>query len=99
MAALDSDRRRLQVVLVNFRYRYPVRRHVHLRIDGLPNSLASGTWEERTVDSLHSNVFTDQNRCELEITNDGNFNRKSFAYDRDLLANSIVLLELRGKTE
>ncbi len=99
VAALDSSQDRLAIVLVNFRYRYPVRRHVHLQIDGLPAFLADGTWQEQTIDSLHSNVFTDANRCELETTNSGTINDAAFTYDRELLANSIVLLELKAKSK
>ena len=99
VAALDSKQGRLAVVLVNFRYRYSLGRHVHLETTNLPASFAGGSWRESVVDPLHSNVFTDQNRCDLEISNRGSIERDRFAYDRDMMANSIVLLELKAKAE
>jgi hypothetical protein len=99
VAAMDSNQGRLAVVLVNFRYRYPVRRQVHLETSKLPPSFAGGNWQESVVDSLHSNVFTDQNRCELEVSKRGSIDNERFAYDRDMLADSIVLLELKAKSQ
>ena len=71
VAAWDSEQNRLAIVLVNFRYRFSARRHVHLDASKLPASLAGGKWQESVIDSLHSNVFTDPSRCELEISNHG----------------------------
>ena len=62
---------RLAIVLVNYRFRFAVRRHVQLKIDKLPPSLAGGQWRESTIDPLHSNVFTDASHCELEMTASG----------------------------
>ena len=99
VAAMDSDQGRLAVVLVNFRYRYPVRRHVHLEAGKLPPAFAGGNWQESVVDSLHCNVFTDVSRCELETSSSGSIEKERFVYDRDLMANSIVLLELQAKAK
>ncbi len=99
VAAIDSRRGRLAVVLVNFRYRYAVGRHVHLETGDLPSAFAGGTWQESVIDSLHSNVFTDQNRCNLETVNRGSTEKGRFTYDRDMMANSIVLLELKAKDQ
>jgi hypothetical protein len=99
VAALDSKQGRLAIVLVNFRYRYALGRHVHLETANLPPTFAGGTWQESVVDSLHSNVFTDPNRSDLEVSGKGSIDSESFTYDRDLLANSIVLLELKAKAK
>jgi hypothetical protein len=99
VAALDSKHGRLAVVLVNFRYRYPVGRRMHLETANLPSSFVGGSWQESVVDSLHSNVFTDPSRCELEICNRGSVEKEGFTYDRDMMANSIVLLELKAKAQ
>ena len=94
VAALDANRGRLAIVLVNYRWRNSVRRKVQLKIDNLPVALFDGQWREWVVDPLHSNIFTDANRCELEMTSSGKIQKGTFTYDRDLMANSVVLLEL-----
>jgi len=83
----------------NHRFRFPVRRQVQLRIDNLPPALAGGEWREWLIDPQHSNVFTDASRCELEMTASGKIEDGAFVYDRALLANSVVLLELRAKAQ
>jgi hypothetical protein len=95
VAASDGDR--LAVVLVNHRFRHPVRRHVELTVDALPAALAGGQWREWVIDPQHSNIFTDANRCELEMTASGKIEKGNFVYDRVMPANSIVLLELLAK--
>jgi hypothetical protein len=99
VAALDSKQGRLAVVLVNFRYRYSVGRRLHLELPNLPPSFVGGVWQESIVDSLHSNVFTDLGRCELEIAKRGPIENEQFTYDRNMMANSIVLLELKVKAQ
>ncbi|MEX2169657.1 MAG: hypothetical protein WD851_10120 [Pirellulales bacterium] len=94
VAALDATRGRLAIVLVNYRWRHAVRRDVQLRIDDLPSELVGGQWREWVIDPLHSNVFTDASRCELEMTASGNVESNDFSYDRPMMANSVVLLEL-----
>lgn len=94
VAGWDAERGRLAIVLVNYRDRYAVRRHVHLTSDKLPASLARGTWQEYTIDTVHSNVFTDANRCELERTRGGAIEKQTFTYDGNLLPNTVVMLEL-----
>ena len=97
VAALDSKQGRLAVVLVNFRDRYAVARHVHLETANLPTPFAGGSWQESVVDSLHCNVFTDPSHCDLEISNRGRIEKEGFTYDQDMMANSIVLLELKTR--
>lgn len=94
VAALDANRGRLAIVLVNYRWRHSVRRNVHLSIDNLPSELVGGQWREWVIDPLHSNVFNDASLCELEMTTSGDIDAKDFTYDRPMLANSVVLLEL-----
>ena len=97
VAALDRKRGRLAVVLVNFRDRFSVGRRVHMETTNLPSSFVGGTWHESVVDSLHSNVFTDSSRCDLEISCEGTIENERFIYDGDMMANSIILLELNAK--
>jgi hypothetical protein len=99
VAALDAKQGRLAIVLVNFRYRYAVGRRVHMETANLPSSFVGGSWQESVVDSLHSNVFTDPNQCELEISKSGSIDKERFTFDRDMMANSIVLLELKTKAK
>jgi hypothetical protein len=102
VAAMDEDQRRLQVVLVNFRFRHATGRQVKLNIDKLPGSFADGGWREWIIDSQHSNVFANADRCELEMTASGKFKdieKGAFYYERKLPANSIVLLELVANLE
>lgn len=94
VAAMDVDGRRLTVVLVNHRFRHPVRRQVKLAIEKLPQGFMKGKWQEFVIDPSHSNIFNDADRCELEMTDRGDFNNGKFDYDRTMLANSIVMLEL-----
>jgi hypothetical protein len=60
----------------------------------LPAALAGGKWREYTIDSLHSNVFTNVDHCELEKTDSGQLDKASFNYDRVMLPSAVVLLEL-----
>jgi hypothetical protein len=97
VAALDADRGRLAVVLVNHRFRHPVRRRVEVSVDSLPAALARGVWREWSIDALHSNLFTDPSRGELEMTDSGTIGSGSFVHERLMPANSIVLLELLAR--
>ena len=94
VAALDDDHRRLAVVVVNFRSRFPVVRQVQLKISNLPSTLHDSKWRVSTIDSNHSNLFTDVRRCELETAASGDVAGNPFVVDRTLLPNSITLFEL-----
>jgi hypothetical protein len=99
IAAFDDRTNRLAVIVVNFRFRHASRRHVRLNISNLPPKLANGEWQEWTVDSNHSNVFIDANRCELEMTGSGETGNSAFKYNKSMLANSVVMLELRNEID
>src|SRR5207249_4201777 len=62
VAAWDASQGRLAIVLVNFRDRYSLRRHVQIQISNLPRVLNGGTWRESIVDATHSNVWNDQSK-------------------------------------
>lgn len=94
VAAWDAKAKRLAIVLVNFNYRYALRRHVRLAIDRLPAELTSGKFVQWTVDGTHSNVFNNRDRAELEQTNSGPLAGTKFSLDTTLEANSVTLLEL-----
>jgi hypothetical protein len=94
VACWDPERGRLAVVLVNFRYRYPLRRKVALGIDPLPKALAHGTWREWVVDSTHSNVWNSREHAELEQTASGKLRGRTFTIDRTLMPDSVTLIEL-----
>ncbi len=99
VAALSANQDRLAIVLVNYRDRYAIRRHVRVQTSKLPDSLAGGKWQASVVDSLHSNVFNDASRCELEVSDSGNIENDVFTYDGEMMANSIVLLELSANSK
>ncbi len=99
VAALDSKRDRLAVVLVNFRYRYALNRRVHLTVNELPSNFVGGRWQESIIDALHANVFTDPNRADLAVSGKGSIEKNQFQYDREMPANSIVLLELQTESK
>lgn len=94
VAAWDAERGRLAVVLVNFRDRYGLRRDVELQVDVLPAALAGGAWRESIVDAEHANVWHDVRRAELETTAGGEIRGTRFTLRRELLANSVTLIEL-----
>ncbi|MBN1418044.1 MAG: hypothetical protein JXP34_04670 [Planctomycetes bacterium] len=94
VACWDAGRRRLAIVLVNFRYRYAMERPARLTIDRLPPEVTRGAWREWTVDALHSNVWHDPGKSELEMTGEGSIEGDSFTWSRTLLPNSVVLIEL-----
>lgn len=100
VAAMDEAANRLSIVLVNYRFRFPVRRQVQIKIDKLPPALAGGEWRAWVIDPLHSNVFTDANHCELEMTASGKVDQTAtFVHKQEMLANSVVMLELVGKSK
>ncbi|HOA75079.1 MAG TPA: hypothetical protein PL151_17115 [Phycisphaerae bacterium] len=99
VAAWDAQTRRLAVVVVNFRYRHNLRRHVRLTIDSLPRELAGGKYVQWTIDGTHSNVWHDRNRAELERTGGGALEGAKFVLDATLEANSVTLVELRGAND
>jgi hypothetical protein len=94
VAAMDNDQKRLAIVVVNHRSRFAVRREVRVKIDNLPPALASRQWREWTIDSQHSNIFHDANHCELEKTASGKIRQSPFVFERRLLPNSVLMLEL-----
>ena len=94
VAAWDEQRGRLAIVLVNFRDRYSLRRHVRMEVDALPRVLHGGAWQEWTIDATHSNVWNDAAKSELTRTQSGSLTAKTFALDETLMPNSVTLLEL-----
>lgn len=97
VAAWDAQRKRLAVVLVNFRDRYAMARPVQLQISALPQELSDGTWNEWTIDATHSNVWHDRNKAELAKTQSGSMNAKAFNWSKMLPPNSVHLIELLGR--
>jgi hypothetical protein len=97
VAAWDADRTRLAIVLVNFRDRYALRRHVQLQIEPLPPALAGGEWREWTIDATHSNVWHDPAKAELTKTRTQSLDEKNFAVETTLMPNSVTLVELVRK--
>ena len=94
IACWDAAQRRLAVVLVNFRYRYGLRRPASLHFDHLPAELAGGTWREWSIDATHSNAWHDPATANLQQTGSGRVGEADF--ERSLPPNSITLLELNG---
>jgi hypothetical protein len=97
VAAWDAARGRLAIVLVNFRDRYALRRHVRLQVDELPKALRSGDWQEWTVDATHSNVWNDQGKPELTRTRSGELGEKGVTLEGTLMPNSVTLVEMGVK--
>ncbi len=98
VAAWDPSKNRLAVVLVNFQYRYGLRRHIRIDVESLPAALAGGSWREWTVDATHSNIWNDPNqpaKAELTETSHGPLNR-GLSLERTLAPYSVTLLELTG---
>ena len=95
VSAWDAERRRLAVILVNFRDRYSLRRSVRLGVASLPAELRNGIWQTWTVDGTHSNVWHDQGKAELTRTQTGPVNGNEFTWDNVLQPNSVTLLELK----
>jgi hypothetical protein len=94
VAAWDQGRGRLTIVLVNFRDRYALRRHMRLEFGNLPAALHEGKWTEWTVDGTHSNVWHDQGKAELARTDAGKVTGQQLVLERTLAANSVTLWEL-----
>lgn len=94
VAAWDAAKGRLAIVLVNFRDRYALRRHVSLALDELPKDLAGGKWAQWTIDSTHSNVWHDRAKAELSKTRTGDLTAAGFAWEETLGPNSVTLIEL-----
>jgi hypothetical protein len=96
VAAWDAERRRLAVVIVNFRDRYGLRRDVEVLVETLPAVLAGGTWREWVVDATHANVWHDARKAELEPTRGGALTGRTFSLRRACAANSVTLIEILG---
>jgi hypothetical protein len=94
VAAWDAKRRRLAVVLVNFRDRYALGRNVRLQLDRLTSELRRGTWKESVVDATHANVWNDPAAAELAVTRSGPIAGRSLDWTATLAPNSVTLLEL-----
>jgi hypothetical protein len=95
VAALDESQKRLSIAVVNYRFRFPVKRAVAIRVDRLPPGFNGGEWRESIIDAEHSNVFTDASHCELEMTASGRIVPGwEFMHEREMLANSVMLLEI-----
>jgi len=94
VAAFDESRGRLAVVLVNFRDRYSLRRHVAVTLRPLPAMLQGATWNEWSVDATHSNVWNEASKAELEKTRSGTVAGGRFTFEKVLPPNSVTLVEL-----
>ena len=96
VAAWDEKRARLSVVLVNFNYRYGMRRKISLQIDKLPVPLRGGIWRESIVDATHCNVWNNRDKAELTVAKAGRTSDGEFSFDETLMPNSITLVDLTG---
>jgi hypothetical protein len=97
LACWDAGRSRLAIVLVNFRDRYALRRHVTLGLKALPEALKGGRWQQWSVDATHSNVWNDSGKAELAKTGAGEIGVEPFTKEATLPPNSVTLIELLGK--
>jgi hypothetical protein len=97
VAAWDAQRARLSIVLVNFRDRYALRRHVRLQIPGLPRPLHAARWQEWTVDATHGNVWHDRAQAELAQSDSGTVKNGTLAWERSLAPNSVTWIEISGR--
>ncbi|MEP0841512.1 MAG: hypothetical protein HRF43_02225 [Phycisphaerae bacterium] len=94
VAAWDAAKTRLAVVLVNYQFRYGLRRRVRLSIAALPTGLRGGGWREFLVDAAHSNVWHDAGQAVLFKGREGTAAGPAFTYEATMPANSIRLLEI-----
>ncbi|MBN2505937.1 MAG: hypothetical protein JXQ71_04515 [Verrucomicrobia bacterium] len=93
VAAWDARRGRLATVLVNFRDRYALRRHVRVQCAALPAALRGGRWRSWTVDATHGNVWHDRRSAGLPQTGGGLLGQEGFELDCTLGPNSVTLIE------
>lgn len=93
VAAWDPARKRLAIVLVNFRDRYAMQRPVEVLIDSMPEPLDGGRWQQSTIDATHANVWNDASKAELRVTR-GGFVHRTFEWRDTLAPNSVTLIEL-----
>jgi hypothetical protein len=96
VAAWDSQRNKLSIVLVNFRYRYGMTRDVEIGLDDVPAALRGGTWRESVVDVENANIWHDREHRELASTAHNDRTGPTVRVRRTLPANSVVLLEWTG---
>jgi hypothetical protein len=94
LASWDPARRRLCVIVANFRYRYNLRRHVRVDLASLPPALRDGAWTRTLIDPTHSNVWYDRSRAELETVAGGDVARTPLSFDMTLLPNSVTMIEI-----
>jgi len=94
VAAWDETRGRLAIVLVNFNYRYGLRREISLQLEKLPRALQNGRWQESIIDPTHANVWNDRDKAELVVNKTARLGSSNFQFDEILMANSVTLLEL-----
>ena len=97
VAAWDAKHSRLAIVLVNFRDRYALRRHVRVEVGELPDALRNGIWREWSIDAEHGNVWHDRSKAELARTQTGPVEGDSVAWQKTLGPNSVTLLEVTPK--
>jgi hypothetical protein len=98
VAAWDGQAKRLALVLVNFRDRWSLRRHVEVRFEHLPKGLEGGQLVESIVDATHSNAWNDANRADLvpQASPMGKSLREGvLKLDRTLEPNSVTMIELK----
>lgn len=98
VAAWDQSKRRLAIVLVNYRDRYPLPRHIRLDVAALPPEIQQGSWREWLVDGTHSNVWNNRDAAELEQVNDGRVTGPNFVLERTLRPNSVTLIEVASES-
>lgn len=96
VAAWDPSRKTLDVVLVNFRYRYDLRRSVSVHCNDFPSGKPR-RWRRWTVDATHSNVWNDPSHAELQVT--GSEDVGTNEIDQVLEPNSVTLLEFSNESE
>ncbi len=94
VAAWDSAKFRLAVVLVNFKDRYGMQRPVALRMEALPAVLREGIWRQWVVDANHANAWSDLRKAELAPTQSGLVKQERFEFHATLEANSVTLIEV-----
>ncbi len=94
VASWDPGRRRLCVIVANFKYRYNLRRNVRVELASLPPALRGGVWTRTLIDPTHSNVWYDRSHAELETVAKGDMTHTPLSFDMTLLPNSVTMIEI-----
>ena len=95
VCTIGQETGKISVLILNFGDRCGLPRNVKLTISGLPKNALASTCRRYLVDVNHSNLVTDESRCELEtVPTKAIISSSTATLEFEMTNNAVTLVEI-----